>query len=516
MHTLANSHPENLDTFFSEAIKNQWLLVLIIDDFTSIHTNRRPNEEKMSNVISMCTIVIKPFKHIKAIPLPKNINDIHDPAGVNIASCIRIITSPESMTKLGVTYASAMPEWLTKSFFNPESERYRLEEHQYSNDDSVRNMRKMKDLELINFVQLELKSKEGFSAAYDVALSSGLRKYLKKYAVFQPGDWPCQFYCRQVVYQNLQTSQNCNNFSETLGTTTDHTYNTVPSFNSQHPNLPVPPVTSLIPTIGPLHISLNSREHVFITFRPFFKIVYENLFPSSKLAEKPKPWRINLILEIVYGAWTLIRNKVKLLFIHSKDIQFATLLNLLDNYIPLVLSIYTITFKMNNFKEYFTAMSRIWVMFTCLKRRHYDKAPLVWFSNISHWGANFEGMYNLFKQWPTAFDEYPVENTHSILRAQTKSSDSASQLSQKAKSIFESKSRQTNFRSVFTPPKNFSFSQSQLQFLKAKCAKFLTTIIEAIVKNPWSSEFVNNKKVVLPNVFGKDPVKMTVLPLGYV
>ena len=71
-------------------------------------------------------------------------------------------------------------------------------------------------------------------------------------------------------------------------------------------------------------------------------------------------------------------------FQNSKDIQYETLINLLENYLPLVLTIYTVTFKRNNFKEYYNAMIRIWVMFVCLNRRHYNKAPLVWLSNAVH------------------------------------------------------------------------------------------------------------------------------------
>ena len=54
-----------------------------------------------------------------------------------------------------------------------------------------------------------------------------------------------------------------------------------------------------------------------------------------------------------------------------------SLLNLLDNYTPFVLTIYSTTFKLNNVLEYFNAMIRIWAMFRSLERHHYDKAPLV-------------------------------------------------------------------------------------------------------------------------------------------
>ena len=47
LNKLSNDHHNNLETFFSEAIKNEWLLLLIIDDFTKIHT-RHLNPSKLS------------------------------------------------------------------------------------------------------------------------------------------------------------------------------------------------------------------------------------------------------------------------------------------------------------------------------------------------------------------------------------------------------------------------------------------------------------------------------------
>ena len=88
------------------------------------------------------------------------------------------------------------------------------------------------------------------------------------------------------------------------------------------------PLQSICPLIGPLHISLNSKEHVMDTFHLFFKYIYENLFPNSKFPTKPKPWRISLLLEIVYGGWTLIRYTIIQVFQNCKDIQYQTLLNL--------------------------------------------------------------------------------------------------------------------------------------------------------------------------------------------
>ena len=79
-----------------------------------------------------------------------------------------------------------------------------------------------------------------------------------------------------------------------------------PEFAAQ--GMPTAPVQVIVPLIGPLHVSLNAREDFMINYHDFFRYIYENIFQCSKLADdKSKPWRTSMILEIVYGGWTLIR-----------------------------------------------------------------------------------------------------------------------------------------------------------------------------------------------------------------
>ena len=72
--------------------------------------------------------------------------------------------------------------------------------------------------------------------------------------------------------------------------------------NDQHRlafNQPLPSkITS--PVIGPLHISINSEEHVLLSFHPFFENIYQNLFKRSKFPKKQKPC-ISLLIEVIYG-----------------------------------------------------------------------------------------------------------------------------------------------------------------------------------------------------------------------
>ena len=182
------------------------------------------------------------------------------------------------------------------------------------------------------------------------------------------------------------------------------------------------------------------------------------------------------VLELIYGGWTLIRSAVTTTFASCRDPEYGALLNLLDNYLPLVLAIYSVVFKSNKFLEYFNSVIRVWTMFYCFNRRHYDKAPLIWLSNVLYWQKYRPDIFELVRNNITLLDEYGVENTHSILRAQTKPYYTVEQLTQKAKSVFASKSEQHNFRSAFTPPQYYSFSGKQLNSLKLKAASVLKSI----------------------------------------
>ena len=83
---------------------------------------------------------------------------------------------------------------------------------------------------------------------------------------------------------------------------------------------------------------------------------------------------------------------------------------MLDNYLPLVLSIYSVSFKLNDFIEYFETKIRVWVMFTCLQRHHYNKAFLIWLAMVTYLGKNNPEVYKLIWKNLVIVDEYPVQN----------------------------------------------------------------------------------------------------------
>ena len=117
---------------------------------------------------------------------------------------------------------------------------------------------------------------------------------------------------------------------------------------------------------------------------------------------------VSTILEVVYGGWTLIWYSVKLQFKDCEDMQFLVLMNLLDNYCPLVLSFYSITLQMNNFESYLNSMLYAWMMFVRFKRRHYNKSLLSFFENYLNWKENYPELAKTLEDNIAAFvDEYP-------------------------------------------------------------------------------------------------------------
>ena len=126
---------------------------------------------------------------------------------------------------------------------------------------------------------------------------------------------------------------------------------------------PLNRITALVPSMRPLHVDLNTDEDIVTNFLPFLRFAYQSIFPGKKLADKPKPWRTQFLLEVTYGGWTLVRNAIRTVFYQCKDLQYGTLLNLIDNYIPLTLATYHILFKWNRLDDYFYAVFRLWVKF---------------------------------------------------------------------------------------------------------------------------------------------------------
>ena len=370
-------------------------------------------------------------------------------------------------------------------------ERHRLLLHDYQQTE-ITKMRCMENTKLVDSIHLPLKSCNNLLTAFQYMLSNGLEIYLERFLVPFVGDWPTQFFMRQLVY-------------------------------SKEASLPVL-CKNVAPLIGPLHISLNSSECVLMNFHQIFTDLYKHLFgKNAKLAKKPKPWRVSLLLEVIYGGWTLVRDMIISAFCQCKDVEYLTLLNLLDNYAPLVLSIYSVIFKCNNLELYCQSLLHCWIMFMVFQRRHYQKALLIAITTIRNWKNTDHPMYQTMLKSLVAFDEYPVENFHSVLRARTRETDTAQQISLKAEEIDSCKHEMHSFKSKFVPPRRYSFSRKSIDTLEVKAAEFLTNKFEQIMNQPNTAESLPRAhgqrrsicKWKLPNLFGASAVTNKILPLGF-
>ena len=70
-------------------------------------------------------------------------------------------------------------------------------------------------------------------------------------------------------------------------------------------------------------------------------------------------------------------------------------------------------------------------------------------------------MSDTLRQNLVTFDEYTVENFHSILRKRTKETDTADEISFKAKEIDACKHELHSFQSIFVLPRRFHFSSKK-------------------------------------------------------
>ena len=485
----ASSHPTSLVKFFQDAVNDEKLVVVMIDDYHNIHTKHRPESKTQTNAVHMSTLLVKVFNDVDAISKNSSQCPLLSRDPVQIEEVQSVIG--QRMPLLCSRYAENMPDWVVAKYFDPASERQRLVIHDYQQTE-IQKMRCMDGCKLVDCIEAPLKSSADILSALNYMLANGLSIYLDKFLVPFVGDWPTQFYMRQIAY--------CDD-------------DRMPSL-SKH----------IAPLIGPLHISLNARECVVINFHPVFADLYSHLFgQKAKLAKKPRPWRISLLLEVLYGGWTLLRDTILPVFASCKDIEYLTLLNLLDNYLPLVLSIYSVVFKCNDYEHYYLSLLHCWVMMMVYQRRHYDKALLIALSLLKYWKDHCHPIHQSLITALPAFDEYPIENFHSVLRGRTREFDTGSQINLMAKEIDACKHELHNFKCMFVPPKRFTFSQKKIDNLKVKAAEFLKKKFQTI--NDDSGKAVelprargqrrDVTKWKLPNVFGEMAVTQKVLPLGF-
>ena len=183
----------------------------------------------------------------------------------------------------------------------------RLTLHSYNNRlVEKKTNRHVQNAILFDFVESNLKGMEDYTKALRIVHNQEpMQSYLSNHVIPIVADWPGQFFIHKAIAHQLLLNNEM-----------------IPSF-----------VMVFLPIIGPLHVSLNGRELVFMKNLFLFNDVYKGIFGKNKnLGKKPRPWRIDLMLHIMRIAWLDIVDITYSKFGRTcKNIEFLYLTDLLSN-----------------------------------------------------------------------------------------------------------------------------------------------------------------------------------------
>jgi hypothetical protein len=472
---ISDEHQETVNNYCLQNIEKMFFLN--IDDYHNIHRRNQPTLLQTHNIFHFVTILLNSNPNIFKISAYSSNNiSVHNPIGIDSELIIKNINEI-FMSKLNKSYYKQNEMW--KQFLTEDSYENRMElltVHNY--DGRIQNhqeLRSMVNSKLIDFILHPLHSTKDYIECtsllfkvFEILKNNNEQDYLSNCVIPTICDWPGQVNIRRAI--------------------------TLRNDKGSESGIPLE-ILSLIPIIGPLHISLNSRETLFQTYHFFFEMLYHNLFGEKKiLSQKPKQTIINLILNLTFQGWKKIRNVVIKRFGNSKDAEYRMIIDLLDNSIPLTLDIYAVLFRSGFFEGYLESVVRIWVLFQRLRRHNYNKAPLIFLSDVFYWTSNNHPIINVLKNNLPIFNDYFVENFHSSIRNQTVESNSVQQIIQKAKIIDAERTNNFSFKEAFVNSRNPIISHTKLDYLEKKTSLFLLSLFDNIYCNIGNTQQINRNK----------------------
>ena len=473
---IVEEHQSTVNDYCLQHIEN--ILILNIDDYHNIHRRNQPNVIKTHDIYHFVTILLNSNSNISKIPYYSSNNiPIHNPKGIDFKLIIDYI-DVNFMKKLEKSYYQQNEIW--QQYLLDDSYENKIEFLTiYNYDGHIQNqqeLRSMKNSKLVDFILHSLHNTKDYiesaNILFKVFEKIERQDYLNDFVIPTICDWPGQVNLRRAISLRLKNGDKSGISSQIL---------------------------SLIPMIGPLHISLNSRETLFQIYHFFFEMIYHNLFGENKiLAQKPKPTIINLILNLTFYGWKNIRNLVINRFKNIKDIEYLMMIDLLDNSLPLTLDIYAKLFRCGFFEGYLESIIKIWILFQRLQRHNYNKAPLIFLSDVFYWTLNEHPILDILKNNLPIFNDYFVENFHSSLRHQTVESNLDKQIIQTAKFIDIERNNE-DFKNTFSNTKYSDISKVKLISLEKKVSLFLLSLFDKIYYNIGKVTNNNNRIFELPS-----------------
>ena len=180
----------------------------------------------------------------------------------------------------------------------------------------------------------------------------------------------------------------------------------------------------------------------------------------------------------------MIRDKIISKFDLCKDIhvEYACILHILDEVVPLAFFHYAPVFEGGNLQMYSETMFRFLVLFIMWERRHYDKSTLSMLSDLIHQKLNFKKYYEMKERFVTLITEEKVKIWHSLLRSRVQPHRKAQEIHEKEHFLMGSESGR-NFEDSLTRPYKRGASDKDLTLVAGKAAECLLAIFLQIAKN---------------------------------
>lgn len=408
---------------------------------------------------------------IQAIELPANKMQIH--------CCPRILINGENKLCVGgilqehvneigkslktwtSTYMASVPEEYRRLHGNRLQNQLRA--FRVYHDLAHEDLCKLDCCHLVDEFEQTLKSMEDYKKAIDHTLNSTsnqLPEYMQRYILPFPGDWPTWYFTKKLI---ALTSIN--------GTTGSHNY------------------SSIIPEQGPFHVSLNANEDVIKIYHFFFARIYNEVF-GTILPVKPKPFRVNMLLIGVLCGWVLIRDKVLDKFKLCKDTEYACIIHVLDEVLPLVFFQYGVVFRSGNLEHYRDVMFRFLLIFIIWNRHHYDRSTLSMLNDLCHQMKNFPSYYEFKRKWLALISEKKVEIWHSLLRFHIREHYSGTEIQNTAIALASSSTAKEFFNAFVRPYSRGHDSEKNLKLIAGKSAEALLNLFLKIGQNIGKSKKV--------------------------
>ncbi|CAB4393527.1 unnamed protein product [Rhizophagus irregularis] len=381
--------------------KGDCLHIYNVDDYHNIHEKRRPDTTSTSVAKHFATCVAKPVTECSTVPVVFNGISVHNPNNVE-ASRICWHLLNKYTGIFDISYSKRQLFWISEGYQNTNSfDRIELLTI-HSYDDTIAERKHERSMGGLQLI--------GFKEQHLHSMQDYLNALKMILAVNKNSK------CLEGHVAPIVADWPGQLFIRKALT---HLHTS----RSQIPK----EIDSFIPMLGPLHLSLN---------------------------------------KLMRNGWVKIKDVIMQKFgLACKDVEYQTTIDLLDNLIPATLDVYAILFRSGSFKEYVETVFRIWTFALRWKRKNYNKAPLVFLSDIFYWQDNHHPFADAIKNYLPCFNDYYVENTHSRIRANTSPNATVENIIKQAYVIAD---HDPIFKDVYCKTRRYPYSSSTLDYLSNK------------------------------------------------